>query len=991
MLLKIFGLATEPTWWYITRIPDDGGAALEEVLQEQLPRAIGLTFYTAHGPLEFISAERLLTLWPSGCGEIFAKPQEALIRTPPTRRLRLMTTTGPDAGRSFPLTRSALSVGRGAARAQVRDPWLSSAAFIIRLSSNGPLVETKHHRSEVWSNDTIYTAGSTGFMLVRDPGPPLRTPRDPGPFEINPGPPPSPPNLVLQVIGAAAPLLIGIVLMLVTGMWYFLLFSGISVIIAIVMISMYRRSRVRYLLAIEEALDEVTQRFSHLSAGPHDFILALSNPDADPLSLNGDHAEFPLVTFGTGVSKAGIHQVDDTSRWDPHLSRRVRLIMSLRPGQRTVVVGDSATRRPIKRWLTAQLLRHSAASQTGVTIDGVTVGKQPILDLSDHCSGDCHEHQHCITFVESTHLIADEHTTIIDLQQRTAHGQLTASDIDPLGISDSTLQLLSSALRLDKPRDNLSIDVMQLSDVPLDSEARVQLVTELGTGALGLSVDLVADGPHLLITGTTGSGKSELILTVLCGLARRYPPEQMSMILLDFKGGSSFNVLADLPHTMSVETNHVSSTAFRSLHAISAELHRREQLFAEHKVPDFTSFHQAYPDAVLPRLVVAIDELRILVDHDPEASTVLARLAATGRSLGFHLILATQRTQGAVNADIRANIGCSISLRTATEHDSWDVLGTAEAFHISPATPGRAYFKAGAAAPRLFQTARYVLDSEPTRVLATTESGTTGFQQTTHWPAAVQQLKQRAADLPLPPPAILPALPERIAPDTLHTPGHPNLRFSPIGLIDNPAECAQYPIGLGDHRVSTHTVLTQSVAWIGAADSGINAAADVIIHHVQDSGHRHILLEGRQFMGHEDVWDMRLEALTETPDSLQKFLDELHDTLRAQHKTTLVITEWGSWSTAMVTGSFQGFEERLIALLRQFPSMLTVYVFGNRELAGGRLLGMIPDRFYLPKSATAEHQLIWPTLIAIPPLPGRAVFVSAERPTGGLEVQLALR
>ena len=115
---------------------------------------------------------------------------------------------------------------------------------------------------------------------------------------------------------------------------------------------------------------------------------------------------------------------------------------------------------------------------------------------------------------------------------------------------------------------------------------------------------------------------------------------------------------------MSVETNHVASTSFRSLDAIAAELHRREVLFADHSVPDYQEFRRSYPQIVLPRLVVAIDELRVLVNQNPTAAAeTLARLAATGRSLGFHLVIATQRTQGAVSSDIRANIG-AISLRT---------------------------------------------------------------------------------------------------------------------------------------------------------------------------------------------------------------------------------------------------------------------------------------------------------------------------------------
>src|SRR5699024_9690664 len=143
------------------------------------------------------------------------------------------------------------------------------------------------------------------------------------------------------------------------------------------------------------------------------------------------------------------------------------------------------------------------------------------------------------------------------------------------------LRILRVGLSCDQPALPLSSQYLVLSPKTMLASAAEELTTDVATGSMGLVVDLVKDGPHLLITGTTGSGKSELLLTVLAGLIERYPPAEVSMILLDFKGGASFNVLAPLPHVMSVETNHIAATSFRSLDAITAELLRRERLFAE--------------------------------------------------------------------------------------------------------------------------------------------------------------------------------------------------------------------------------------------------------------------------------------------------------------------------------------------------------------------------------------------------------------------------
>src|SRR5699024_10950325 len=129
---------------------------------------------------------------------------------------------------------------------QVRDPWLSGHHFDIRLASNGTLVAPIDQPQFLWESGEPFQAGSTSFLLHRGTGKPLNAPKTPSSFEIQPGQAPSPPNVVLQVIGAAAPLAIGIVLMVMTGMRYFLLFAGISVIIAAVWILRYRRARTRY-------------------------------------------------------------------------------------------------------------------------------------------------------------------------------------------------------------------------------------------------------------------------------------------------------------------------------------------------------------------------------------------------------------------------------------------------------------------------------------------------------------------------------------------------------------------------------------------------------------------------------------------------------------------------------------------------------------------------------------------------------------------------
>lgn len=219
----------------------------------------------------------------------------------------------------------------------------------------------------------------------------------------------------------------------------------------------------------------------------------------------------------------------------------------------------------------------------------------------------------------------------------------------------------------------------------------------LGLGADGTPVrlDLVRDGPHLLVAGTTGSGKSELLQTLLLGLALTRSPADLALVLVDFKGGASLGVCGGLPHVVGQVTDLEPGLTARALAGLRAELRRRERVLAAHAVPDVA----ALPAGTLPRLVVVIDEFRALADDLPEFLPALLRIAAQGRSLGVHLVLATQRPGGAVGPDLRANVSARIALRVTDPVESRDVLDDPAAARIAAETPGRAVLRLGAAPP----------------------------------------------------------------------------------------------------------------------------------------------------------------------------------------------------------------------------------------------------------------------------------------------------
>ena len=195
----------------------------------------------------------------------------------------------------------------------------------------------------------------------------------------------------------------------------------------------------------------------------------------------------------------------------------------------------------------------------------------------------------------------------------------------------------------------------------------------LGVGARGpVHADLVADGPHALLAGTTGSGKSELLISWLVQLALSRAPDHLTLVLVDYKGGAAFGPLADLPHTAGVLTDLDPAGTQRALSSLEAEVRRRERILAAHGAKDLSCLP---PRVVVPDLVVAVDEFATLAGEHAEVLDSLVRIAAQGRSLGIHLILATQRPQGAVSPAIRANTSLRVCLRVLDAADSRDVLG----------------------------------------------------------------------------------------------------------------------------------------------------------------------------------------------------------------------------------------------------------------------------------------------------------------------------
>lgn len=214
-----------------------------------------------------------------------------------------------------------------------------------------------------------------------------------------------------------------------------------------------------------------------------------------------------------------------------------------------------------------------------------------------------------------------------------------------------------------------------------------------------------AHGPHGLVAGTTGSGKSEILQSYILSLAVNFSPEDVGFLTIDFKGGGMANLFKKLPHMLGAITNLDGASSARALASIKAELQKRQRLFNQfgvnhingytrlYKEGQHSSGKRGYPSKPLPHLFLISDEFAELKEHEPEFMTELVSTARIGRSLGVHLILATQKPSGVVNDQIWSNSRFKLALKVSDESDSNEIIKTPDAASITE--PGRAYLQVG--------------------------------------------------------------------------------------------------------------------------------------------------------------------------------------------------------------------------------------------------------------------------------------------------------
>lgn len=337
-----------------------------------------------------------------------------------------------------------------------------------------------------------------------------------------------------------------------------------------------------------------------------------------------------------------------------------------------------------------------------------------------------------------------------------------------------------------------------------------------------VEVDLERDGPHALVAGTTGSGKSELLRSLVVSLAVRSRPTDLAFVLVDYKGGAAFDACAALPHVVGVVTDLDEELAARALVSLDAEVRRRERLLRVAGASDLAGYRRS-ATAVEPlaRLVVVVDEFAALAAELPSFLRSLVDVARRGRSLGVHLVLATQRPGGAVSDDIRANTDLRIALRVQDAGDALDVVGDRRAAELPRDRPGRFVARLGptevvvaqaawctgpAAGPVAAEVAARL--AAPDGAVPSRPAAPDGATELERVVAAVCEAHRRSG-APRPPRPWLPPLPTA---DRLDDSGWPP---GAVGLVDDPA---------GQRQPLLAVPADANVAVVGPATRGSDAA-----------------------------------------------------------------------------------------------------------------------------------------------------------------------
>ncbi|MGW3950133.1 FtsK/SpoIIIE domain-containing protein [Streptomyces sp. NPDC004752] len=593
------------------------------------------------------------------------------------------------------------------------------------------------------------------------------------------------------------------------------------------------------------------------------------------------------------------------------------------------------------------------------------------------------------------------------------------------------------------------LDVLQLEPPTGDAitarwrmggQSTLAVIGESYDGPFG--IDMRKDGPHGLIAGTTGSGKSELLQTIVASLAVANTPQNMTFVLVDYKGGSAFKDCVKLPHTVGMVTDLDAHLVERALESLGAELKRREHILAAADAKDIEDYQDlvrrdpSHPP--VPRLLIVIDEFASMVRDLPDFVTGLVNIAQRGRSLGIHLLLATQRPSGVVSPEIRANTNLRIALRVTDGGESSDVIDSPEAGHISKNTPGRAYVRLGHASLVPFQSGRVggrrPGAADPTALapwvgeLAWAELGRAALvkpkaearedEEITDLKVLVDAVRDANTTLGIPAQHSpwLPALSETLLLDEVETPvaalAPGRLPPAPYGVEDLPADQARRPVVV-DFATFGHLMIggaprsgrSQVLRTIAGSLARTHSCADVHLYGI-DCGNGALNALTRLPHCGAVVGRNQTERVIRLVNRLKGELSRRQDLLadkgfadigeqraaapedqRLPHLVVL-LDRWEGWVPTLGEIDHGSLTDELTTMMREGASVgIHLVLTGDRTLLVGRIATLTEDKYGLRLADRSDFSTLGIPARKVPEEipPGRAF-----RNESGTETQFAL-
>lgn len=873
------------------------------------------------------------------------------------------------------------------------------------------------------------------------------------------------------------PLVLGVIITIVTGMWFFMLFSALGAIVAVVSWAVGRAAAVRERARVAAALERDLTRCDQAAPSAADVVnrlrlldsgASLALPALGAAAIRherwvrlGEAPRAAAVTVGDGPSAAPaehrlapvlidmsrVHHLDVRlpSRHRGDVVNAVAVQLLTGPGAFQNLILDPAAgwRAPALPTLhvvdpqrhrsvigpALEIYSARTAALIPVTRERVRLVVSVPGERTDTTAGGA-----VLGWDRAAVIACDVPGAVPGLDASAGRDRLTlcADGVTALIFARAMQQWSRVQTTVPSLRDVSGLPRTVGSHVILPEPDQIPDVWAATarlpflSAAIGLSrrgaeeLSLGDEHPHVLIAGTTGCGKSEVLRTFVASLACRFSPERLEFLFVDFKGGAALAPLSGLPHRCTLLTDLAPEDVRRALEFLRAELRRRERILSEHGLSDFQRLlHRARADEplVFRELVVVVDEVKMLVDAFPAAGSELARIATVGRSLGIHLVLATQRPQGAVPTDVRANVTQAVCLRVRTDQDSADVMGSPMAAAIAAETPGRAFIDSGHDSPVEVQTAILTSCAAPpaTGVLirlmgrnevfssapatGASDAAVHGVQRVVAEIATAHRVHEPTAKCaPDPDGACSPAdLSVRPVPASLPecsvavptVPGHVDL-----GPAENSTEHwtgraswrlltdgTLFLIGRPDHTSTALLSVLEQLVRPWSVDPGRDTPAVYVISTTSTiKGAAHT--RSRQHLLHGTADAANIASLKGLLDRLwagsEQFLSASDGTADPAPPAVLLVEDWDRCCALIRSSPWAHLEDDLMAIAASGSQAGIAAVFtGDRSLSVGRASSAARTRVYFPSDQTAEALLQWPTLPAVKALPLRGVLQGA--------------